>query len=82
MFFRGPDDGKIVTAAYQRGIVIIEKNPIADSIQKSGNDVTGLPDTITRFTADKNRYLFHDVPPGVIYMTVDIAGYDLAYYFI
>jgi hypothetical protein len=66
MFFRGPDDGKIVTATYQRGIIIIEKYPIADSIQKSGNDVTGLPDTIARFTADKNRYFIHGVPPGVI----------------
>ena len=65
-FFRGPDDGKIVTATDQRGIIIIEKNPIADSIQKSGNDVTGLPDTITRFAADKNRYLVLDVPPKVV----------------
>jgi hypothetical protein len=65
-FFRGPDDGKIVATTDQRGIIIIEKYPIADSIQKSGNDMTGLPDTITRFTADKNRYLFHDVPPGVV----------------
>ena len=47
---------KLLAAGYH-----MQNGNVTESIRKSGNDMACRPDTITRSTANKNLYLFHDL---------------------
>jgi len=59
-FVRTTYDGKIMPAPDKRGVIKIQVNMVADMVEQLGNQGSCTVDTITRFSSNQHRYVFHE----------------------